>query len=403
MRPCSVVNLPQYVRRVAAAAVMLSTGSCGDQSPRKSPDPQTTSARASSCRRDSLEAILRATLVAMHRRNPVPGLSAALFARADDLSAAAAVGVSSLTTNRALLPSDRFLAGSVGKTFFAALALRAASRGQLNLDEPVAGVIRDSGLAAFHWITPRMLLMHTSGIGEYDTIFMTALVRQPIRERSRDDWLNVIRRSPPNRRAAGTFRYSDMNYVVLALLLDSVVPHGAYASIAREFLTPLGLSATAPSVTPAIAGLVDGYDGAGSMWGRDAMLSNAALIYNPQFEFGGGGFVSTPTDLAKWLAAFRTGLAFPDSLWPAIVARPAGVPDTARSWHGIGVNVGRGSLGLHVGHSGYMPGYASWVRWYDSLGVSIALQTNAADTLRLRDDGFEWLDSIATRVGARCR
>jgi CubicO group peptidase (beta-lactamase class C family) len=39
-------------------------------------------------------------------------------------------------------PRARMLAGSVGKTFFAALALQLAGEGRLSLDEPVASYLR---------------------------------------------------------------------------------------------------------------------------------------------------------------------------------------------------------------------------------------------------------------------
>ncbi|MBC7841916.1 MAG: beta-lactamase family protein [Gemmatimonadaceae bacterium] len=354
------------------------------------------------CDSDSLESALSGVLVAMHARNAVPGISVGIFAPALGRSVTATIGVSDLVRGRQLTPSDRFLAGSVGKTFFAALALRAASRGSFALDAPISRLLPAVRIAAFQWITPRMLLTHTSGIGEYDATFMTSLLDEPLRVRTTDDWLDVLRRQPPARGKAGQFRYSDLNYVVLAIVLDALEPGGAYAAIDRELLRPLGMSGTEASTRPSLDQLVTGYDGPASMFGRDDMLVDGSLIYNPQFEWGGGGFISTPSDLARWMWAFRAGRAFPDSLWPQVVARPPGVSDTSQSWRGMGVHVGRSALGAHVGHSGYMPGYVSWVRWYESLDVSIAMQANAADTVRLRDDGFDWLDSIAKRVGDRC-
>lgn len=385
--------LPHAKSGIFAVAALLAATSCHDRA---------TPQAAVPCNTDSLTSAVAAVLQTMHARNPVPGISAALFAPALGRTVTATDGVSSEVAGHTLTSSDRFLAGSIGKTFFAALALRAASEGLLSLDAPVESLLPGTRIDAFRWITSRMLLTHTSGIGEYDSEFMTALVKAPLRARSLRDWLDVVRRHPPARAEAGQFRYSDLNYVVLAMVLESRVVGGTYASIEREFLHPLKLSATEPSVRPRIERLVTGYDGPQSMFGRDAMLVDGALVYNPQFEWGGGGFVSTPADLAMWMAAFRNGRAFPDSLWPQVIARPPGVPDSATSWRGIGVHVGRGALGAHVGHSGYMPGYVSWVRWYDSLHVSIAMQVNAADSARLRDDGFDWLDSIARGFGLRC-
>ncbi len=356
------------------------------------------------CDRDAVQVAMQGVVRRMHARNPVPGISVAVSA--PDLFTGVATSVTGARSANALdslSADDRFLAGSVGKMFFAALALRRSSERRLVLDSPVQALIPAAGIPSFAWITPRMLLTHTSGISEYDGPFMQALITEPTRARTNDDWLDVIRRRPPARSAAGSFRYSDLNYVVLAMALDALEPRGAYAGIERDILTPLGLSATIPSVTRRVDRLVHGYDGARSMFGRDAMMDGDQLIYNPQFEWGGGGFASTPGDLAQFMVAFRRGRLFPDSMWSQVAAKPRGVDPAARRWRGMGVHVDSTPLGQVFGHSGYMPGYVSWLRWYDSLQVSVAMQVNAADTLRLVDDGFDWLDSVATTTAELCR
>lgn len=154
---------------------------------------------------DSMSQLLLRTLTAMHHRNPVPALSAAVQVPSRmALPATAAVGVVSVPDGTPVNANDRFLAGSIGKTFFAALALRRASRGELQLDTPLTSFLPTSNVPAFAWTTPRMLLTHTSGIGEYDVEFMTSLVREPLRERTARDRLGVIRRYPPIKSDAGT-------------------------------------------------------------------------------------------------------------------------------------------------------------------------------------------------------
>ncbi|MEP7380527.1 MAG: serine hydrolase domain-containing protein [Gemmatimonadota bacterium] len=384
---------------VVVSAIAVTVAGCRGETHRASRN----AAAASSCTPDSLRAGVGEVLQAMHRRNPVPGISVALFvpgAWREPLSVT--VGTTHIEGGRQLRPDDKFLAGSVGKTFFAALALREASAGRLDLDQAVAMHLDATGIPALQWITPRMLLTHRSGIGEYDGVFMESLVREPSRVRVIADWLDVLRRTPPLRADTGKVRYSDVNFVLVAMLLDATVPEGAYAGITRDFLRPLHLDGTIPSVTPHLAGLVPGYDGTRSLFGRDAMMRGDSLVYNPQFEWGGGGFASTPSDLARWMAAFRLGGAFPDTLWPIVVARPAGVPDTSQRWSGLGIDVNHGALGATFEHSGYMPGYVSWMRWYESLGASIALQANASDTLRLKDDGYAWADSLAALLLRAC-
>lgn len=356
------------------------------------------------CARSAADSVIGATLTAMHVRNPVPGISAALvFGDLPDSAIAHAVGRVSLEPDAApLRTNDRFLAGSTGKTFWAALALRRASHDQLDLDRPIGHTLRDAGIPAFAWITPRMLLRHTSGIGEYDETFMRSLIAEPRRVRTTADWLDVLRRNTPAAADTGRFRYSDMNYVVLAMVLDGGSERGGYRAIDAELLTPLGLTNTHPSTASHLPGLVPGFDGSGSIFGRDAMMEGDSLIYNPQFEWGGGGFVSTPTDLARWMAALRLGRAFPLEVWPMVIARPPGVADTAQHWRGMGVHVDINSLGPAYGHSGYMPGYVSWMRWYENAGIAVALQVNASDSSRLKDDGFDWSDSVVAGLERVC-
>jgi D-alanyl-D-alanine carboxypeptidase len=138
------------------------------------------------------------------------------------------------------------------------------------------------------------------------------------------------------------------------------------------------------------------------MFGGDAMMAGDSLVYNPQFEWGGGGFASTPSDLARWMAGLRLGRAFALADWPAVIAPPPGVADTARHWRGMGLHVDLGALGPTYGHSGYMPGYVSWMRWYERAGVGVAIMVNASDTLRLRDDGFAWADSVVVGMERGC-
>lgn len=380
-------RFPASLTKLMAVVALTGTLACSD----------------STCDTVQLGTQATAMVQRMHVRNPAPGISVAMVApdRFGGVVTAVA-GTRSFTPPTALVATDRFLAGSVGKMFFAGLALRYVSRGRLPLDAPIASYVTAPDIAAFGWITPRMLLTHTSGIGEYDGPFMESLIREPLRERVANDWLDVIRRQPPVRGDTGTFRYSDLNYVVLAMVLDAVDSTSAYDAIERDIISPLQLHATAPSVKSAISQLVDGYDGDRSMFGQDAMNRDGTLIYNPQFEWGGGGFVTTPTDLAQFMAAFRRGRVFPDSLWSMATAKPNGVADTARHWRGMGVHVDSTALGYAYGHSGYMPGYVSWVRWYESLGVGVAMQVNASDQARLVDDGFDWLDSLATVTAAQC-
>src|SRR5215468_5765945 len=54
-----------------------------------------------------------------------------------------AAGQSNLETKTAMRPTDRMLAGSIGKTFFATAFMRMISAGQMQLDDKIAIWLKD--------------------------------------------------------------------------------------------------------------------------------------------------------------------------------------------------------------------------------------------------------------------
>jgi D-alanyl-D-alanine carboxypeptidase len=109
-------------------------------------------------------------------------------------------------------------------------------------------------------------------------------------------------------------------------------------------------------------------------------MKDGSLILDPAFEGGGGGFVTNAGDLARWMALFAEGKAFPASLLPEVNnGVPAGQLDVgpdARS--GLGVEIVQTPLGLAYGHGGFFPGYVSLVLWYAEPKIAIAIQVNSS-------------------------
>ncbi|MBK8248767.1 MAG: beta-lactamase family protein [Gemmatimonadetes bacterium] len=353
---------------------------------------------ASDCIAASARDSLIAVLSRAHARNPVPGISGAMYAPSRwPAPVAAAVGFADREARRPMTTSDRLLAGSVGKTMWAAMALRLAARGAVDLDAPIDSFLRVPRASR---ITPRMLLLHTTGYPEYDAPFMEALIRDPLRARGPDDWFGVLERATLS--DTGKVRYSDLNYVVLAAVLDQVIRADSYQWIADTLFRAAGLTASTGARAAQIDGLAVGYDGPRGLFGQARLMHDGRLVYNPQFEWGGGGWVSTPSDLARWFAGWRLGVLFPDSLWPAITARPSGLPDSVTTWKGLGVDVVTRGNRVDVYHTGYIPGYLSFVRWFEPEGVAIAVQVNSSDDAQLPQDPMEWLDELAAAFRASC-
>jgi D-alanyl-D-alanine carboxypeptidase len=363
-------------------------------SPAVSPRVLRIAALSSAERRARLQHLLDA----YHAEAPFPG-GVLVASFSDESTIVVATGVADRDRGTLMVTDARMLAGSVGKMFFAALALQLVAEGRLKLDEPIATYLRGASwlprLRNADRVTPRMLLNHTSGYSEemsdcWDTLFV-ARKREPLRPHEHLELLQCLFDTPPLFEPGARFHYSDVEYDLLATIEEAVTHATAYAEIQRRFLDPLGLRNTGPSDRPRLPELVPGYAGPHSPFGvPDAMMRDGQLIVNRDIEWGGGGFFSTAADLARWMAACRTGKAIPLELWPQV---SRGVDASSLrpgiTW-GLGIAILATPLGPAYGHGGIFPGYMTQVRWYEDLGVALAIQVNTSDKQQLPG----WLDVL---------
>ena len=353
-------------------------------------------------------AALQRVLDRFHEESRFPGAVAGAWF-ADGSTVVAAAGV--LDRNLASpMRTDALLhAGSVGKTLFAALALQLVGDGRIALDDSVSAYLEDeawyAGVPNGESITIRMLLNHTTGIPEYGSAFMSALIKDPGRRRSPLDAVQSVAGAQPLFPAGNRFSYSDVNYQLLQILEEKVTGRSAYDEIQRRMLQPLGLTRIVPANTKTIPGLVPGYAGKGFFLGFDEVMRDGELILDPAFEGGGGGFVTNAGDLARWMAAFGQGRAFPSSLLPQVQQGvPAGPLDVGKdAISGLGVEIVQTPLGPAWGHGGFFPGYLSVVLWYPDRGLSVAVQINSsagdATARPLREVLEEAARALSTEVG----
>jgi D-alanyl-D-alanine carboxypeptidase len=327
-------------------------------------------------------AVLAPIVAEYYAQSRFPG--AVIAARFDDGTVAThAVGLADRETRRPMPPNARMLAGSVGKTFFAALALEYSRAGLLDLDKPVSRYVRGSSWAAriprTDSVTVRMLLTHTSGYGPICPAFMRDLAQAPLRERSPSEMLDCLTSDPPVAAPGAAFHYSDLNYILLARILETVSSRRAFDEIDRRFIRPLRLVNTRPALSAAIPHLTPGYAGTSNPFGGDQMLVGDKLRLNPQFEWAGGGFVSTAIDLAQWMAEICRSAVPSTGRWHAMT-QAVDAPELGPGMrYGLGLVVEDTPAGRSYGHGGFFPGYVSWMRCYPDVGVSIAVQVNSSD------------------------
>ena len=182
-------------------------------------------------------------------------------------------GVSDRATKRAVTVTDLFLAGSTGKTFFAALAVEQIEAGTLDLDAPVSKYLGNRAwfarLPNAKDITVRHLMTHTSGLVRYEMNpkFTADLRAQPDKAWTPEEEIAYLLDAEPPFAAGQGWDYSDTNYIVLGMILEEPLSsRGARLSrsttrSASRFLQPLQLERVVPSTSRRIPGLVNGYAG----------------------------------------------------------------------------------------------------------------------------------------------
>lgn len=334
-----------------------------------------------------VEAVDRAKsrLQELYKERGFPGATVGMV-WADGKSATFSVGKFEKDKDKPLLPTDRMLAGSIGKTFVAASFLRLAKEKSISLDDKVSKYLGDRfwfrELPNAPDLTLRSLMNHTSGIPEHvqSPAFTGLIAKDPMKVWKYEDLLVVTRGAKPLASVGEKFSYADTNYIVLGLVLEKISGKKMYDLVNDWFIKPLKLDRTIPSDRPEIPELAFGTATFGPFFARGPMVKDGKMVFNPQMEWCGGGFASTPLDLAKWGMALYSGSVVPEDLKLEMLK---GVPAGSLGEYGLGVQIRKTPVGLSYGHGGWFPGWLSEVEYFPEHGISIAIQFNTDDFRQL--------------------
>jgi D-alanyl-D-alanine carboxypeptidase len=297
-----------------------------------------------------------------------------------------ASGLSDRDRKVAMTPDDLLMAGSTGKTFFAAVALQLIEAGRLDLDAPISKYLGTkpwfSRLPNAKDTTVRMLMTHTSGLVRYEMNpkFTADLRANPDKAWTPEEELSYLFDAPAPFAAGQGWDYSDTNYTVLGMIMEGVTGTRLYDEVQQRFLGPLKLTRVAPTTSRRVPGLVPGYAGPRDPLGLpDEVMTNGVFVINPQFEWTGGGYATSARDLARWGHALYAGNAISPKMRDLMItaAVPARLgPETK---YGLGVIVRATTpAGPAWGHSGFFPGYQTELVYFPQTGVTLAVQINSS-------------------------
>ncbi|MEN3540759.1 serine hydrolase domain-containing protein [Microbispora sp. ZYX-F-249] len=216
-----------------------------------------------------------------------------------------ATGLADLEAKRPTRPDMYHRIGSITKTFVATAALQLVERGRLQLDAPVERYL--PGLLPDRRVTVRMLLNHTSHIGDYDTALITSpesLEEMRVRQYGNEELVRLglgVGASGEPGQSPGS--YSNTNYIVLGLVIGKVSGVPAERYITHHVIERAGLEHT---FFPRTSDLPNPHSNAyTSLFGSFPLRDFST--FNPSSLGTAGAVVSTMEDLNRFYRALFTG------------------------------------------------------------------------------------------------
>ncbi|MEV6560520.1 serine hydrolase domain-containing protein [Nocardia sp. NPDC051756] len=277
----------------------------------------------------------------------------------------ASAGAAVLGSDESVPTDGRFRIASITKMFVATVVLQLVDERRLALDDLVDRYLPQFGLDSR--ITIRMLLNHTSGVANFSSDVDARGIPYPELAYDFDHQYRpeelvryALSKSPlftPGTRS----RYANTNYVLAAMVIETVTGTPYEQQIADRILQPLELRQT---VTPHASHDVP--DPHAHAYMAALPLGSPLLdvtLQNPTYLGASGEMISTTADLVAFLEAVLGGQVLaPDTVDQMLTTQPVNVGgiDLVEVGYGLGmmrVDFGDGCVGF--GHDGLIAGYAS--------------------------------------------
>jgi D-alanyl-D-alanine carboxypeptidase len=211
-----------------------------------------------------------------------------------------AFGVSDTATRQPMTTDMYMRIGSNSKAFTVTALLMLADQGKLSLDDPVDRYVE--GVPSGNRITLRQLAQMRSGLYNYADDTNKDLPRQPFRQWTPPELLQVAFRHPLLFPPGTKFDYCNTNTVLLGLVVEKVSGQSLATFIEQNILKPEGLTHTG---FPVGAEIPSPYSH-GYFKMPDGKIVNAT-DWNYSWGWAAGSMISTLDDMRVWARDLATG------------------------------------------------------------------------------------------------
>ncbi|MBK8056253.1 MAG: serine hydrolase [Saprospiraceae bacterium] len=300
-------------------------------------------------------------------RSITPGLLGVTIAvvTTDKKLFAGAVGrLSSVSPENSLLPTHSFRIASVTKPMIAAIILKLADEGRLDINGPITKYVENL-IPNMATMTVKHLLSHTGGVFDHlnANSFWNHPENKPGKIWTLNELINFSVSGGPVFQPGKGYAYSNTGYVILGKIIENITKMPIEDACKKLLFDPLKLQKT----------FYDNFSGNSNPL-SDLATNNRSYEYSPTAAGPSGAVVSNSIDVAY----------FGKEIYGSGYLKPASLQDMITN-HGVllaGQNYGYGTRlwdlnGIkHYGHTGALMDYRAIVMYVPSKDMSIAMCTH---------------------------
>jgi len=296
-----------------------------------------------------------------------------------------------------------FQIGSITKSFTAAVVLQLEAEGKLSINDTISDITQKYGqwlpkkeYDAWKNISIKQLLNMTSGIYSVteDKDFMSMLAKQPLKNWTPQEIIKYAYKNKSYFFPGKGWHYSDTNYNILEILIETVTKHSFKDEINQRILKKYGLNNTyyLPCEYPIniMDRMAHGYAYTGGGFSPPIASGSDMTRFNMSAAGASGALVSNSIDITRWVKLIFTGNILPAAQLNEMMSAVCtgedkscnpGEPLSSDS-HSQGYSLGLAriydpQLGVVWVYIGGTPGYFSSLMWLPKKNIALALTVSA--------------------------
>lgn len=267
-----------------------------------------------------------------------------------------AVGIAKSKNNELLKPNSKFVLLSNSKQITAVLILREVDKGKIDLQKNIRAYLPNYSQKWADSVSVHQLLNHTSGILDLEKSLAT--------------------------KPGTTFKYSDLNYILLGKIVESV-SRNTYEKAVNELFMISGMKYSGYPNRAIQNELVNGFH-----FSENKEEVTKYII--PKVRIPAAGLVSTVTDLAIWNEKLHNGKLLKPETYKKMISYDIlaqhNVFGEKAIGYGYGIRINDQSEVTEFGHTGIVPeqGFTSVNLYYPKTKTSIiVLENQCFDDFRI--------------------